>query len=220
MNLSVLIPWRTDHGSRERVFNKLRPLWDITGADICVGTDTGEGPFNCAMAQNDAFSKAKYDNLVMFGADMYPDIGVLNASLERLEEGEPWFPLFERTAYFSREDSERLLNGYRYSATLEYEHIVPFCTGVVGLTRATYIEAGGMDERFMGWGMEDAAFRHTLNALYPNPLAFPATLECLWHDEGQRGKASDRNWELIREYETRPERERMKAYLEERGSFV
>lgn len=220
LELSVLIPWRTDNGPRARVFDHVLSLWNLTGADICIGTDTGEGPFNCAMAQNDAFRKAKYNNLVMFGADMLPDIGVIQAATERLAN-EAWFPLFEQTAYFSEADTETLLRGPGAPYTpLGYQHLVPFCTGVVGLTRETYIEAGGMDERFMGWGMEDAAFRHTLHSLYPNAVAFPATCVCLWHPEGDRGHSSQNNWDLIREYEARPERKQILEYLAERGSFV
>lgn len=220
LNLSVLIPWRTDNGSRARVFDYVLPLWEATGADICIGTDTGEGPFNCAMAQNDAFSKAKYDNLVMFGADMLPDLSALRYAQTKLEQGAPWLALFHDVGYFTREGTERIMRGetpYHAEAFGEY---VPFCTGIIGLSRATYYEAGGMDERFKGWGMEDAAFRHTLNALHPDPPIYQDTLLCLWHEEGDRGKASQANWDLIYEYEARPERAQMQGYLEQRGRFV
>lgn len=220
MKLSVLIPWRPDHASRSRAFSYLLPLWESTGADICIGTEDGEGPFNCAQAQNDAFQKAKHDNIVMFGADCMPDLGVLQSACRRLESGEPWFPLFEDTGYYTCDSTERIISGRSAYFDEPLGEYVPFCTGVVGLTRATYHETGGMDERFAGWGMEDAAFRHTLNALYPNPPAFPARLLCLWHYEGDRGNASQNNWDLIREYEERPQREDMQLYLAERGRYV
>lgn len=219
MDVSVLIPWRTDHGPRQSALDFLLPLWEETGAEICIGEDPGPGPFNCSRAQNRAFRVATHDKLVMFGADQLPDHAALKAAEVRLDS-EPWFPLFDQTSYYSADSTARILSGKPLQVE-PFEHLVPFCTGVVALSRASYLEVGGMDERFAGWGMEDAAFRQTLFNVFGGSMPYPATLRCLWHPEGDRGKASDQNWNLIREYEALgADRARTVAYLEERGRFV
>lgn len=217
MDLSVLIPWRSDFDQRERVFQHVlkNPAW--SGAEICIGTDTGSGPFNCAMAINDAFRQATSDNLAMFGADCIPDPYVIQNAPIRLQT-EHWFPLFSATGYYSKEASARIMSGEPYQE-FPFEVQYPYCEGLLGLTREAYHRSGGMDERFVGWGAEDSAFRHTLWRLYGEAAAFPATLGCLWHREDHRilGPA---NRALVDSYNRMDNASEMEAFLAERGSFV
>jgi hypothetical protein len=214
---SVLIPWRTDHGPREAAFRHLLGVWSELDLEVCVGEDDPEGPFNFSRGLNRAYHKATSDHLVIFGADCVPDAGVLARVPVRLAS-EPWFPLFYQTGYYSQQDTQRILAGDPPAAP--FEHLVPFCTGVLAFTREVFEAVGGMDERFAGWGMEDAALRRTLANLYGDSSSEPATLSCLWHPEDVRGKASERSWELIREYEARSSAEETRAYLDQRGSFL
>lgn len=218
MDISVLIPWRTDHGPREAVWSWLEPQWLATGAEIITASDNTEGPFNFSRACNRAFRAATNSKILIFGADQIPDLGVLDSAAKRLDS-EPWFPLFERTAYYSSETSARLLAGEPCHDD-PFEHLVPFCTGVLAVSSLAYRAMGGMDERFAGWGMEDSAFRRALFNVYGDRAPFPATLRCLWHPEGDRGHASAENWRLIREYEALTSYLDTRQYLAERGSFL
>lgn len=229
MSVSVLIPWRTDNGPRERAFRYILGLWEQTGAQVCVGVDDDGGPFNCSRAQNRAFRQAKHDTLLMIGADSLPDCGVLHTADGALRKpyapqwyykwsSAPWFPLFEKTAYYSKESTERILSGA--DPKLEpFEYELPFCTGPVALTREAYIATGGMDERFAGWGYEDAAFRQTLAGLFGAPPAFPATCRCLWHETDHRITVSP-NQVLMEDYIPLTDPESTRKYLENRGSFL
>lgn len=219
MDVSVLIPWRTDNGPRQRVFDYVLPLWEQTGAQICVGEDDPEGGFNCSRAQNRAFRQAKHDVLFMIGADYVPDPDHVRFALERQRHhDEDWFPLFAETGYWSRAASDRILSGVD-PATEPLEYKLEFCTGPVLVTRDAYVATGGMDERFSGWGYEDAAFRQTLAGLFGAPPAPPAVCRCLWHETNHRITVSP-NLELMRDYLPLTDPVKTRAYLDQRGSFL
>lgn len=217
MNLSVLIPWRTDNGPRQQAFDYVRPLWEATGAEICVGEDDPVGPFNCSRALNRAFRQATNDRMVQFGADNLPDPVAIEVAYEALGVN-PWLPLMSSTAYYSENSTERIFSGADpFSEPLEYT--LPFCTGTLGYTRDAYVAAGGSDERFSGWGYEDAALRQSLACLFGSPSALPYTLRCLWHATDHRIAVSP-SQVLMEDYTARTDRESMLSYLEKRGSFV
>jgi hypothetical protein len=217
MDVSVLIPWRGGDPQRERVFEYVLMLWEKTGADICVGEDDPGGPFNCSRAQNRAFRLAKHDKLIMIGADTVPSVWLPPVVYNRLDTDD-WFPLFHETAYYSKRSTERILSGAVRSAE-PYEYVLPFCTGPVALTRDAYVATGGMDERFSGWGYEDAAFRQTLAGLFGAPPAQNATCRCLWHETDHRIAVSP-NEVLMRDYTPLTEPVSTRAYLDQRGSFL
>jgi hypothetical protein len=218
MDLSVLIPWRSDNGPRQAAFDYLIPRWEATGVQVCVGQDDPDGPFNCARAQNRAFRQAKQDRLIMFGADQIPPTPSELFDMVVALSIYPWAPLMAETGYYSRESTGRILAGADpFAEPLEYT--LPFCTGVIGVTRHAYESAGGMDERFSGWGYEDAAFRQTLAGLFGAPPALPYTLRCLWHETDHRIAVSP-NEVLMRDYIPLTEPVSTRAYLDDRGTFV
>lgn len=217
MDISVLIPWRTDNGPRQEALDYLLPKWRETGAEICIGVDPGEGPFNCSRAQNRAFRLASHNKLVMYGADQLPDLDVLLDASARLDK-EPWLPLYNKTGYYSRGTTARLLAGEPlHAAPLEY--VLPFCTGLVGLSRDAYRAVGGMDERFEGWGYEDAAFRLSLECTFGFPESLDHTLRCLWHETGHRIEQSP-NQVLMIKYLEAANGIGFAEFLKERGSFL
>lgn len=219
MDVSILIPWRPDGGQRDRVFyGYVLPKWVETGAQVCVGRDDLTGPFNCSRAQNRAFREAKHDLLFMIGADTLPDPGALLVTSCRLSVHGDWFALFEKTGYYSEADTERILSGADPDS-IELDYVLPFCTGPVALTRDAYVATGGMDERFQGWGYEDAAFRQTLAGLFGAPPALPATARCLWHETDHRIAVSP-NEVLMRDYTPLTDPVKTREYLDRRGSFL
>jgi len=219
VDVSILLPWRPDGGIRDRVFyDYVLPKWQETGADICVGEDDPTGPFNCSRAQNRAFRQAKHDLLFMIGADTLPlyRTDMLDARLCALAFG--WVPLFSQTGYYTKEGTEQILSGADPDS-IELDYVLPFCTGPVALTRDAYVATGGMDERFSGWGYEDAAFRQTLAGLFGAPPALPSTARCLWHEVDHRIAVSP-NEVLMRDYTPLTDPVKTQAYLDQRGSFL
>lgn len=218
-DVSVLIPWRSDNGPREAAFRWLLPRWESTGAEVCVGIDDGPRPFNCSKAQNRAFALSTRSKLVMFGADQVPSLPAIHAAEARLGPNTPWFPLMETTAYYSEAVTHQILTGRLSVNTAPIDYELPFCTGVIALTRDAYLASGGMDERFEGWGYEDAAFRQTLAGLFGLPAPEPLQLRCLWHATDHR-KTGGPNEALMQDYLPLTDPVSTRAYLENRGAFL
>lgn len=220
MDVSVLIPWRGGDPQRERVFEYVLAQWAKVPVQVCVGEDDPGGPFNCSRAQNRAFKQADRKFLYMVGADTLPDRNSVFFAQNLLSEPLhcPWLPVFAETSYYSQESTNRILLGAD-PADEPMDYTLPFCTGPVALTRAAYVATGGMDERFSGWGYEDAAFRQTLAGLFGAPPALPSAARCLWHETGHRNAVSP-NEVLMRDYTPLTEPVSTRAYLDQRGSFL
>lgn len=220
-DISVLIPWRGGDSQRERVWDHIRSRWESLGVELCVGVDDPDGPFNCSRALNRAFAISTRPYVMQFGADCLPDVRAIHAAYYNMKiEGFPWVPTFEKTDYYNEHSTELILRGHPDN-TVEVDpnlH-VPFQTGVLAMTREAYLETGGADERFVGWGAEDSAFRRTLHILNPGGDPQPFTLRCLWHDNKHRKLGQD-NLALCQEYERIHDRETMLQYIAQRGSYV
>lgn len=225
MDVSVLIPWRGGDPQRERVFDFVLDQWTGYDVQVCVGEDDHGAPFNCSRAQNRAFRQAERDILVMVGADMLPPGALVLTNVKELLQpsvppfrGLSWIPLFEETAYYSEESTDRILSGI-HPADEPYSYTLPFCTGPVAVRRDAYVATGGMDERFSGWGYEDAAFRQTLAGLFGAPAPVPATCRCLAHRTDHRIAVSP-NEVLMRDYTPLTDPVSTRAYLDQRGGFL
>lgn len=217
MDVSVLIPWRGGDPQRERVFDYVLAQWTAYDVQVCVGEDDHGAPFNCSRAQNRAFKQAERNHLVMIGADtLPPDVAFIWERLRHHDED--WFPIFSETAYYSEESTDRILSGI-HPADEPYSYTLPFCTGPVAVRRDAYVATGGMDERFSGWGYEDAAFRQTLAGLFGAPAPVPATCRCLAHRTDHRIAVSP-NEVLMRDYTPLTDPVSTRAYLEKRGGFL
>lgn len=220
MDVSILIPWRGGDPQRERVFEYVLAQWAQLPVQVCIGEDDLDGPFNCSRAQNRAFKLADRRYLYMVGADTVPNRNSVFFALNHLREPlyEPWIPVFSETAYYSQLSTNRILLGAD-PADEPLDYTLPFCTGPVALTRDAYVATGGMDERFSGWGYEDAAFRQTLAGLFGAPPALPVTARCLWHETDHRIAVSP-NEVLMRDYTPLTSVVSTRAYLDQRGSFL
>jgi len=219
-NISVLIPWRGGDPQRERVWEFIKRQWEYTGAELCIGVDDPGGPFNCSRALNRAFKMSTKPYIVQFGADCFPSETAIKDALDLLETGTPWVPLFDRTDYYNEHATQEILRGVpRIICTTDPNLAVPFQTGVLAMTREAFLETGGSDERFEGWGAEDSAFRMCLWRLYGGGEPLPYTLYCLWHNNEHRVLGED-NLALCQEYERIETREDMLRYIDQRGRYV
>lgn len=222
--ISVLIPWRDDGGPRRKALDYCLGVWsDIhPDAEIILGVDDGDLPFNCSAAQNRAFKKSTRPWLLMFGADCLPDREAIEQAARKFAVGEPWVPLFDRTEYYDEAATRLALSGREALERLDPNPAlaVPFQTGVVAVQRWAYLATGGMDERFVGWGAEDSAFRRVLAVLFGDRPPINLPLHCLWHPAPHRGAMSAENLRLVQEYEQLHEQKPMREYLAARGSYV
>lgn len=199
MTIGICIPWRTDHGWREKLFDWVLPKWQETGFQVCVGVPDEDGPINVSQALNRARAQCDADVLVIASADHIPDpIAVTNANLIAREHG--WAPLFTATAGITKAATSTLLRGDGIRVEDYITGEAPFCTALLAVRADVWDEIDGWDERFCGWGCEDTAFRLVLDTLYPDPPAgSPRRTIALWHEAASRDRF-EANATLLGEY--------------------
>lgn len=198
MKISVLVPFGADDSpsgkQRAKVWRFNQLGWDrlrnaglidevIMGIDPQFGNTwresdpyPGGSPFSVSRALNDAAKHARGDVFLLFGADHVPDPAVVTWAREQVR-GHPWVRLHDHVLYAS-EAATTLMLGSRRLITdpADWTHHPAPCPGVLALTRGAFETAGGLDERFQGWGYEDTEFLARLRRSVTNGREYPSGL--------------------------------------------
>jgi hypothetical protein len=195
MKISVLVPFGADDSpagkQRAKVWRWNQRRWEAVHNaglidEVIIGVDplfgklrlgTGEtDPFSVSRALNDAAKHARGDVFLLFGADHVPDPALITWARDRVAH-HPWVRLHDHVLYASEAATRLMLAGDKliYDAADWTRHPAP-CPGVLALTRAAFETAGGMDERFQGWGYEDTEFLSRLTKLVPGGQHEPSGL--------------------------------------------
>jgi hypothetical protein len=119
-------------------------------------------PFSVSRALNDAAKHARGDRFLLFGADHVPDPAVVVWAIAQMK-AHPWARLHDHVLYADEKLTASILadsfgKGQFYPHHAGWSRHNAPCPGVLGLTRAAFESAGGLDERFQGWGYEDTEF--------------------------------------------------------------
>lgn len=181
MKISVLVPFGADDSDagqqRAKVFRWVQRRWDALREqglidEVIIGVDplfgklrlgTGEtDPFSVSRALNDAAKHARGDVFLLFGADHIPDPAAVRWAVGMLAV-HPWVRLHDHVLYANEQLTVSILadpfgNGELYPHHAGWTRHGAPCPGVLALTRTAYESAGGLDERFQGWGYEDTEF--------------------------------------------------------------
>ena len=140
--------------------------------------DRPRHPFSVSRALNDAAKRARGDVFLMFGADHVPDPAVIGWAREQIKR-HPWVRLHELVLYATPAATHLMVNGPFDRLLTDsadwVRHSAP-CPGVLALTRDVFETAGGMDERFAGWGYEDTEFLSRLHHFVPGGQMQPCGL--------------------------------------------
>lgn len=229
--ISVLAPFReTGDGWRTKVWGWVRARLeeDLPGIEIIECTDDGVDPFNKCMAVNRGAEVATGDVLYILDTDCYCPGRSVVAAYERLDRNDwarPWrrkLKLGERATVAIISTG---LSAWDRKADPP-EHINSFwCSPPLMLSRSTFEDVGGMDERYRGWGGEDTAFGR---ALWKSGHGFASNGadDCihLWHPRlGDYGRdrwagqeSTKSNEHLDREYNAAHSREQIRALIARR----
>jgi hypothetical protein len=199
MKISVLVPFGADDSpagkQRAKVWRFNQLAWDRMRTagfvdEVIIGIDplfnghepriddspVRRYPFSVSRALNDAAKHARGDVFLMFGADHVPDPALLSWARERVTH-HPWVRLHDHVLYASEAATTLMLGARRLIADpADWTHHSAPCPGVLALTRAAFETAGGMDERFQGWGYEDTEFLSRLTKLVPGGQHFASGL--------------------------------------------
>lgn len=199
MHVEVCIPWR-DHPSRRRALAFTRAWWNRHGYQVRL-LDTDDDPFNLAAVRNLAVRTSTTDVVVLADADTLPERAPLEDAIRLAADGHG--TVLPYTEYRSlRADGSRQAYAYVPLPRCNHLTIPGACSGVYVTTRDGWASHHGQDERFAGWGCEDAAWWITHTTLLGEPRRVPGRVFALTHDsQDKSGEATARNFGRIALYE-------------------
>lgn len=184
MTVAVVIPWRPGTPERnahhEYVHTYLRQLLpDAVHLDV----DSGHTPFSRAGSRNEGVRQAQAtgaDVVVICDADTLAEPDPLHAAIEAATDGHLHLPYTWYRGMSQRGTLDYLAGTPAAECPVDLEH--QWATGgILVIQPSAWWKAGGMDERFTGWGMEDAAYRICADTLLGPTVRHNGTITHLWH---------------------------------------
>jgi len=189
---AVLVPRRAGKPDRDRIWKWCRAIWEQQGWPIYEGHDDGEGLFNAAVARNRAAEAAGDWEVAIFAdADTVPwDWRPVKDAVKEAARTDAFVRPF--TAYYVLDEqaTERFMaTGRRPSigARRLGSHVYG---GIHVVSRKLWDESGGYDERFLGWGGEDAAYQYACQTIR-GYRRLPGEVFHLYHAMQQRDPSTE-----------------------------
>lgn len=228
--LDVLMPFRAATPHRQALHDWTWALWEKfwrNHADVnVIVADDGrtDDLFSPAAAVNRAFRLSTADYLIIEGSGHFPHTDQhLDWLIDTLDK-HPWVGAYAGHRELTQQATMRLLAEGPSDTdpmSLPAGRQTPYAIGVIAMRRDVFLDAGGMDERFVGWGYEDTALRAVLTAMYGKPPQPTGKLTTLWHPPSTRRnlRANAALYkEVARGVSGGPER--AKAYIAKRGTWL
>ena len=150
---TVVIPWRATP-DRIQAHERVRQFWQHFGFPVIEANSNARMPFHLAEARNKGVKAATSQAVIVADADTIPDIAAVMLALDMLEYPMVIYP-HDRYRHIPGEHADKA-----DLMTAPYAKEIRNSVGGLFITqRTTYLELGGMDERFeRRWGYEDSAF--------------------------------------------------------------
>ena len=160
INIGIVIPWRAKP-DRVKGFNAVVNWYkeNIPEAHIILA-DSGDSPFSLSGSRNSGVRQAQdmgMDIIVINDADTFPEKDALmEAIFDCLNDGLVHLP-YNQYKSLQIDGSKQFFRGLPLSQC-DYFEVPGACSGVYVCTPETWWSHYGQDERFRGWGFEDAAW--------------------------------------------------------------
>lgn len=191
--LGIVIPYRNDYGYRERIINynicRLRRL--LPDAQIIV-QDAKDSIFNRSQARNIGASKSYRKYLLLLDADTVFNVGQIVKGIEIIKAGvAPWVIAYQDYYSLTEAASMKLMNMDDPCIELgepqagEFMFKLKSFAGVLLMEKKVFDEVGGYDERFIGWGYEDNAFKDKMDTLHGSFQRVDGRAYHLWHPRSE-----------------------------------
>lgn len=165
----VLVPRRAGVPERDEIWRWCKRIWEQQGWPIYEGHDEGTGLFNASRARNRAAALASvsepWDVAIFADADTVPWDWRQVRSAAQIAYTTDHFVRPARSYYLlDAAQSQRFMEtGRRPTGGRRLgEHVYG---GIHAVSRKLWELSGGYDERFLGWGGEDAAFQYACQTL-------------------------------------------------------
>ncbi|WP_227937344.1 glycosyltransferase family 2 protein [Alkalihalobacillus deserti] len=209
-NVSIIIPFQTDHGPRAEAFEWVKKYYSnvFPEAELCLGI-IDESHMNKAKAVNQAVKQATRDLLVIADADVVYDPKIIVESIKLLKKA-PWVVPFTELYDVPQQETRKILTKKAkwpiaikpkncHKINWLYEG---FAGKLIVIPRKHFEAVNGFDERFIGWGGEDDAFSHAVNTICGEFVNLKAKLFHLWHPPAYwtTNPNADENGQLLNRY--------------------
>lgn len=184
VTVAVVIPWRPGTPERNAHHDTVRAhlaalLPDVIHLDV----DSGHMPFSRAGSRNEGVRQAQAagaDVVVICDADTLVESEPLHASITAAADGVMHLPYTWYRGLSPDGTAAYLAAKPAAGCHAELEH--QWATGgIIVIQPTAWWAMGGMDERFTGWGFEDAAARICADALLGQTVRHDGTITHLWH---------------------------------------
>lgn len=199
--VTVVLPWRPQP-SRVAAFDEVRAWYEEHLPEAAITTiDTDDPLFNLAHCRNLGVARADDDVIVIGDADTLPQETALREAIEAARtSGRVHLPYTEYH-WLGRQGTAEFRDGTP-PEQCDFELVRGACSGVYVTTPATWQLHGGQDERFRGWGFEDAAWYIAHETLLgASPVRHEGTVFALHHEtEAREGEQYDLNAALMQRY--------------------
>ncbi len=199
MRYAFLIPFRTDNGHREKLFNwnveRINRLFPDSNVYVGGGPD---GEFNRSAAINEAFSKIQDESFIIINdSDTVWNSTLIMNGIYALTHNRFVIPYSHYhlmdaphtgKILSEREDIQITHTNYDYENTIQANpHVwhAPPVSGVLMMRASDFIITKGFDQRFRGWGEEDVAFVIRASERIGRPVRLKGDVYHLWHPRGE-----------------------------------
>lgn len=224
MTVAVVIPWRPGTSERNAHHEYVRAhLRQLLPDAIHLDVDSGHTPFSRAGSRNEGVRLAQIagaDVVVICDADTLPESEPLHAAIETATDGRLHLPYTWYRGLSQRGTIDYLAGTAAAGCPVDLEH--EWATGgVLVIQPASWWAMGGMDERMIGWGFEDAAARICADALLGPTIRHNGTITHLWHpsEVGHGSPQHVANGQLCQRYvDATGNADAVRALLAERAS--
>lgn len=179
---TIVIPWRDTGPARaEALQHVLVALHDMLPDAEVILADSGHQPFNRAASRNHGVRTADPDVAVVCDADTIPEPDPLHTAIDQAAADGLLHLPYTRYRALSRPGTAAALRGTHPAGCHAELELDSSQGGILVMRSDAWRAAGGMDERFTGWGFEDAAFHAAVETVHGKVIRHPGTIHHLWH---------------------------------------
>lgn len=199
--VTVVLPWRPQP-SRVEAFEVVDAWYRANLPEARIVTvDTDDVAFTLARCRNIGVAGADDDVVVIGDADTLPEIGPLLEAIDAARTSGLVHLPYTEYRWLGRGGTAAFRAGTALD-DCEFELVRGACSGVYVTTPATWQSHGGQDERFRGWGFEDAAWYLAHETLLGSPpIRHEGRVFALHHTaEVRKGPNYDANAALMQRY--------------------
>lgn len=218
--VTIAFPFRPGCEFREKAFPHVEKAYrSILPNSKFVTVDAGGKIFNRAASRNMCVRLAGPGIVVIADTDILPDEPALRDAITAARDEGGLHLGYDYYRALLKESTQRYYHDGRdlLSLPMAFDSTTSTC-GIVVMRCDQWWEAGGMDERFTGWGFEDTAFAIAVETILGPLKHHHGTVNHLWHPSACNVASEQykRNEELCLRYEAaKGDLPRMKELISE-----